>query len=195
MAMPCLCILSVRALSSCPTLALSHVPTHPQSSFPLEAELYANVISHKLPNYLGARRDVPHQINIWKWRRLEHLLEECQLVDFLQYGFPIGYCDNAPPTLNLKNHSSATANPIHNDKYISIETSKDAMLGPVSRQAFTQWTRVNPMMTRPKRDSDDLRVILDLSFPDNASVNSAIPKNSLEGSAFKMRLPSPRRPG
>ena len=47
------------------------------------------------------------------------------------------------------------------------------------------------MLTRPKRDSDSLLVILDLSFPEGASVNSEIPRNELDGSEFKMKLPSP----
>ena len=37
-------------------------------NYPVEAKIYADVISHKLPNYLGAKRDVPHQINIPEWR-------------------------------------------------------------------------------------------------------------------------------
>ena len=46
-------------------------------------------------------------------------------------------------------------------------------------------------MTRPKKDSTARRVIVDLSMPQGASVNSGIPKNSLDGAPFKLRLPSP----
>ena len=46
-------------------------------------------------------------------------------------------------------------------------------------------------MTRPKRNSADLRVILDLSFPAEASVNGGIPRGELDGANFKMKLPSP----
>ena len=46
-------------------------------------------------------------------------------------------------------------------------------------------------MTRPKRNSTDLRVILDLSFPKGESVNSAIPKESLDNASFKLKLPTP----
>ena len=47
------------------------------------------------------------------------------------------------------------------------------------------------MLTRPKQDSDKLRVILDLSFPTMGSVNAAIPSNELDTAPFKMALPSP----
>ena len=46
------------------------------------------------------------------------------------------------------------------------------------------------MLTRPKRDTTKLRVVLDLSFPDGLSVNSEIPRTHLDGAAFKLRLPT-----
>ena len=50
--------------------------------------------------------------------------------------------------------------------------------------------RTNPMLTRPRRDSEKLRVILDLSFPIGHSVNAGIPSCQLDGSDFKLRLPT-----
>ena len=47
------------------------------------------------------------------------------------------------------------------------------------------------MMTRPKKDSCVRQVIVDLSMPQGASVNSGVPKNSLDGAPFKLRLPNP----
>ena len=49
---------------------------------------------------------------------------------------------------------------------------------------------MNPLMSRPKRDFSERRVILDLSFPDGQSVNSGIPSNRLDEAEFKMQLPS-----
>ena len=65
-------------------------------------------------------------------------------------------------------------------------------MGPFQKAQFDPWTRSNPILTRPKRDSSALRVILDLSFlHDYTSVNSGIPRDNLDGSSFKLRLPSP----
>ena len=47
------------------------------------------------------------------------------------------------------------------------------------------------MMTRPKKDSSAHRVIMDLSMPHCCCVNSRIPKTSLDGAPFKLKLPNP----
>ena len=65
------------------------------------------------------------------------------------------------------------------------------MMGPFYEAPFQQWWQNNPLMTRAKRDSLKRRVILDLSFPDDHSVNASIPKNALEGASFKLKLPRP----
>ena len=46
-------------------------------------------------------------------------------------------------------------------------------------------------MTRPKKDSNLRRVILDLSFPLRNSINSEIEKRVFEGGPYKLRLPTP----
>ena len=159
--------------------------------YPAQAALYSEVVSHGLPNFKGARVPVMHQLNIPQWRKMQHLLPDQQLVDFLEYGFPVGYTGTEISILGLPNHSSAMYHAPHVHKYLDTEVSKQAMLGPLKCQPFQEWFRVNPAMTRPKRDSDDMRVILDMSFPFGNSVNSQVPRNMLEGSAFKMQLPSP----
>ena len=78
----------------------------------------------------------------------------------------------------------------HVDKYISKELKHGALLGPFDSPPF-DWLRVNPLMTRPKKDSVDRRVILDLSFPLGNSVNSSIDKHVYEGGPYKLRLPTP----
>ena len=164
-----------------PTLAF-------KASHPEQAAIYSSVIERGLPNYLGAKTPVEHQINIAAWRELQHLLEDQQLVDFLEYGFPIGYTGESPPLLDVPNHTSASQHPSHIDKYLQTECRHDALLGPLEQRPFT-WFRHNPMMTRPKRDSHERRVILDLSYPSGNSVNNFIPKNCLEGAPFKMHFP------
>ena len=87
--------------------------------------------------------------------------------------------------------ASSVRNPIHVERYLQKEMTHGAMVGPFSEPPFVPWCRNNPLLTRPKKDSQELRVILDLSFPLGASVNSGIPRDSLDGSQFKLRLPSP----
>ena len=153
------------------------------------AQIYIQVVKAGLPNFMGAKVPVPHQLNITKWKEFSPMIRDKQLVQFLEFGFPVGYTGAQPPTLNLPNHSSAIKHPLHVDTYLATEVDKVAI--PLDSQPFTEWWRVNPLMTRPKRDSNKMRVILDLSFPQGFSVNSEVPKNSLGGSQFKMRLPKP----
>ena len=52
---------------------------------------------------------------------------------------------------------------------------------------------MNPIMSRPKKDSVQRRIILDLSYsPNNQSVNTGIPKCALEGEYVKTTLPTPQ---
>ena len=91
-----------------------------KQKFPNEATLYASVIVHSLPNYLGAKLPVEHQLNIPEWRKLQPLLSDTQLVDFLEYGFPVGYTGAEPPVTGLANQSSAISAPTHVKEYIEV---------------------------------------------------------------------------
>ena len=87
--------------------------------------------------------------------------------------------------------------------YIIVDIAPiNRYLYPVTCRVFTcrvgTWCHVGPIrfspfptMMRPKRDSDKLRVILDLSYPLGRSVNSSIPVDALDGAQFKLRLPAP----
>ena len=111
----------------------------------------------------------------------------------LEFGFPVGYMGNQPPDTKATNHSSATNFPQHVDKFIRTELEHQAIMGPFEHSPFSPWYRTNPLMTRPKRDSQDRRVILDLSYPEGASVNAQIPSQSLLNATFKLRLPTPKQ--
>ena len=45
-------------------------------------------------------------------------------------------------------------------------------------------------MTRDKRDSEDKRIVVDLSFPKGRSVNSGIQKRYYQGQQVSFSLPS-----
>ena len=147
--------------------------------------MYDAVTSIDKPNFLGAQVPVQHALNIQAWKRYQHLLEDQTLVPMLEFGFPVGYMGNQPPDTKATNHSSATNFANHVDKFIRTELEHKAIMGP--------WYRTNPLMMRPKRDSQDRRVILNLSYPEGASVNAQIPSQSLLDATFKLRLPTPKQ--
>ena len=176
----------------CPPALVRPPPSEAfRSQAPEAVRIYDAVRAVGLPNYRGAKIPVQHNLNIDTWRSYAHLLTDNSLVPMLAYGFPAGYEASVPPSVVRQNHSSATAYAHHVVKYIKTGLDHRALIGPFYSPPFTGWTRANPLMTRPKRDSQDRRVILDLSFPLGSSVNSAIPGNSLDGAQFKLRLPTP----
>ena len=180
-----------------PLLASDPSPVHrPEMSFafsqehPQLAAIYQAVQAVRTPNYRGARQPVPHNLNIQAWRDRSHLFPDASLVEMLEFGFPIGYTAPHPLAPHTGNHPSANQYPADIDAYLNKELHHSAIIGPADHLPF-QWPRTNPMMTRPKKDSSSHRVIMDLSMPQDARVNSGIPRNSLDGAPFKLRLPNP----
>ena len=158
---------------------------------PNMVEIYNAVKSKGMPNYRGAKIQLDSALNVQLWEDIAHIHGDYMLSEMMRYGFPSGHVGQITPAAELKNHASALRNPTSVKAYLDKEISLGALVGPFDRAPFEPWTRSNPMLTRPKRDSKELRVILDLSFPNDCSVNGGIPRESLDGSNFKLRLPSP----
>ena len=154
-------------------------------------KIYSAVRGHGVPNYRGAKIALDSGLNMEAWETHAHKITDKSLIPLLKYGFPAGYDTLVQPVTGLKNHSSALANPTQVTDYINTELSFDALIGPFQQEPFNQWFRTNPLLTRPKQDSDKLRVILDLSFPHEGSVNAGIPCNELDAADFKLSLPTP----
>ncbi len=173
--------------------------TQPSTSFREETAIantasrlatYMSVRATGRPNYLQARIPLKSNLNIHMWRLLTQGHDDPTLCDMLEYGFPLGFEGTTVPTPTYKNHQSATAYPDSINEFLTTELTQGSLLGPFDHPPFNPWTQVSPLMTRPKRDSHSRRVIVDLSFPPNASVNSFTPTETYCGQPFKLRLPS-----
>ena len=151
--------------------------------------VYARVTAHGLPNFCGARLPLTHDLKIDGWRRYEHVLSDPTVVDFLEFGFPASYAPSKPPSPKWSNHQSALQFGEHVDKYLRTELEMGAIAGPFNTPLFSEFT-TSPLMTRPKRNSTKRRVIMDLSFGEDDSVNGGIVKTHYLGNQFKLRLPS-----
>ena len=141
------------------------------------------------PNMFGCKIPLPSGLNIPAWRHLLQDYHDQQLLDCLEFGFPIGYSERTWPTVCNINHSSALAFPKDVEQYIDTEIMQGAMLGPFNHAPFRVGLHTSPLMTRPKKQSHR-RVIMDLSWPAGASVNSGIPKETYLGVPYKLRYPS-----
>ena len=172
------------------TMARSMATEVFNSTHPDLVKIYNLVKKSGVPNYRGLQIPVKHHLNIEAWRKVEHRLSDPILVNMLAYGFPVGYASEAVPMPRTPNHSSALRNPAAVNGFLEKEVRLGAMLGPFEAPPFEGWARANPLMTRPKRESSELRVILDLSFPQGSSVNTGIPGGILDNHQFKLRLPT-----
>ena len=152
--------------------------------------IYDVVRSTGVPNFLQARMPLPHQLNIPRWRHYLTGHTDIALVDLLEFGFPVGFSPNFPLTSTPMNHASATNYPEQVEQYLAKEVSCHAMLGPFRTAPFWPWLHTSPIMTREKKQSSRRRIILDLSWPMNASVNAGTALDSYLGEQYKLVLPT-----
>ena len=154
-------------------------------------QLYHYVKSFKRPNFLGARVQINFDMNLDLVDRLAESYWDWQLPLFLRYGFPMDFRGSH---LDLRDggscHPSARQYPEHVEAYINDELEHGAICGPFTDKPFGDETHVSPFITRHKPDSDKRRVIIDLSWPQSASVNYFTKSNEYLGTAFKLNYPS-----
>ena len=119
---------------------------------------------------------------------------DTNLCDLLEFGFPIGYmgkiqqepCDN----FNfVRNHKGAKEFAVHVQKFLNKELDFDAILGPFQENPFICNICVSPLNTVPKKDSEERRIILDLSYPKDKSVNDFVSKDFYLGNRINLTYP------
>lgn len=111
------------------------------------------------------------------------------LIDMLKYGFPLQYIGRGLTHVPPENHSSAKKFPKQVQAYIDKELREGALAGPFAHSPFESWDYTNPIMTRPKADGNR-RIIVDLSHPKGAGVNSAVIKGMVFGNHIHHVLPT-----
>ena len=143
------------------------------------------------PNVFGARVPVNSGWNLDLLDSLLENYEDREMIQFMRYGWPANRIPNMPaPTINRVNHSSTVNNPEFVHRYLVSELLVGASIGPFGSIPFkTGNVGVSPLSTRPKRNSTDRRIILDLSFPPGASVNDWTSKDNYMGLDIKLRFP------
>ena len=155
------------------------------------AAIYDAVRSVGLPNCMGARVPLPSALNIEAWRNyINHDTDEADLLEYVLFGFPLGYLGPQSSTDGVQNHDSALRFPSHINDFIAVEIEAGALIGPFNSAPFTPWAHISPIMSRPKADGDRRRVITDLTFPTDQSVNAYIMKNSALGEIREHTLPT-----
>ena len=138
---------------------------------------------------MGIRIPVKSQlnVNVWKEELVQYL--DQQLLQLVEFGFPLDFNRKCLLKCEGGNHKSATEFPADIDSYIDEETKFDAILGPFKEKPILA-SHSSLVMSRPKPYSSRRRMIVDLSWPLGASVNAGIDKNSYLDSDFVLTFPT-----
>ena len=90
-----------------------------------------------------------------------------------------------------RNRKGARDNPNKLKEYIESEKSRGSIIGPFQHNPLGEEARFSPLDAIPKRDSDDLRVLMNLSYPhDDSTVNASLDKHLFLGEQVNLRHPS-----
>ena len=155
-----------------------------------DLKIHMEVLRQGYPNRWGARIELKHR---WNLRLLEDLLQDYwdkEVVEWLKFGWPAGRLPTLPdPELATKNHKGATDHPEALITYITKEKDRKAVMGPFQNIPFSTKVGISPLSTRPKKNTQERRVILDLSFPIGKSVNDGMCKDEYLGFSAKLTFP------
>lgn len=108
----------------------------------------------------------------------------------LEFGFPIGYFGKPlKQDYSVKNHKGAKDFPIQVQNFLNKKRQYGAILGPFKKNPFSDVIIISPLNAVPKKDSEERRIILDLSFPRGASVNDKVSKDFYLGDRINLTYP------
>ena len=153
------------------------------------ALIYSKVRETGVPNYLAAKIPLKSGLKIQNWKLLLSNYHDNDILEFLEFGWPVDYSANRLPVPTYKNHIEREDYSYHINKYIQTELKHKALLGPFKESPFKPWCQYSPVMTREKKHSQDRRIIVDLSYPKGNSVNSGIRKKYYLGKQLTYTLP------
>ena len=113
---------------------------------------------------------------------LRHMLrdyKDLRVCDFLEFGFPLGCSEDInslKQNSKVKNHKGAREFPLEIKSYLESEIDQGTVLGPFKSNPFESSIFLSPLNTVAKHDTNERRIILDLSFPKGRAVNDFISK-------------------
>ena len=159
----------------------------PAITDPIQQHFFAK--SFNIPNFLGARIPVGTQLNVAEWKCVFKDYWDQQLLQLIEFGFPLDFNRNSKLRSDGKNHSSALEYPEDIRAYLTEEKQHNVVIGTFKHSPIHD-IHVSPFMSRDKPNAPNRRVIIDLSWPKGYSVNASVDKNSYLGSEFVLTFPT-----
>ncbi len=142
-----------------------------------------------VPNYKGCKIRIPSKFQVGYLENQLSDYEDKEVVEFLKFGFPIGRDRQVVGGIPVPNHRSVLDYPDHMDTYVDTEVSDKAIIGGFSENPFSSPPFFSPIGSTEKANSEDRRIIMDLSFPRGRSINDSIPKDSYLGQNIILTFP------
>ena len=139
------------------------------------------------PNHIGARVKLPHVgLKVDRWRHHLTGYEDAEVVQFVEFGFPLGLSDQPDLECATRNHGSAYIWYQHVDKFICSEVEEGGMSGPFLRAPWWN-TIISPLMTAHKKVRSR-RTVFDATFGER-SLNNSTPSDLYMGLPCKYTFP------
>ena len=113
--------------------------------------LHDSIYESGLPNFVGKQIPVPSTMNIGLWHELLMDYEDSEVVDFLTYGWPLGYTGQQLLESIPKNHQSSMHYSSHVDEYIDKELAYGALMGPYNGNPFQIPLVISPLLLVPQK--------------------------------------------
>ena len=139
-------------------------------------------------NYAGARTSLEHcRINVPKFRELLTDHDDMEILQYLEYGFPLGLAQEFELESCTQNHSSAMEYFSYIDAFFQKEVKLHGVTGPMTESPFL-CTKVSPLMTAVKKPGGR-RPVFDASFGD-LSINNNTPQKEYLGESYQFTFPT-----
>ena len=142
-------------------------------------------------NFEKCKIPLPSSLNIAKWEAYlsQYGYSDSVVVQFLAFGWPLNFVSDMLPRYELRNHKGARDFAPFIDNYLQREVANGRMLGPFDYPPFEQFA-ISPLNSVPKSDSEERRVIVDLSWPIGESVNGGIDGEMYLGEPSDLHFPT-----
>ena len=126
-------------------------------------------------NFQGERIPVNSEWNLDLMETWLQNYEDKNLIDYLRFGWPLNVVNTEIDEEIPRNQKGARSNPEQVREYLRKELAAGSIIRPFNRNPFGKKARFSPLDTRPKKGTEELRIILNLSHPyEGHSVNNSI---------------------
>ena len=153
---------------------------------------YRKVRDSGKPNFEGEQIIVNDN---WNFDYLEEKLSDYhdrEVIKYFKYGWPLNAQDTEIREEVPKNQAGVKENREEVRKYLQEEIDRGSVIGPFHTNPFGNEARFSPLDTRAKKDSEEVRIILNLSYPfEKGSVNASIDKEQYMGEEMTLKYPTP----